>query len=110
MLSDVLGVLKSRRWQDGANKEKEMPVTCDRCGKEASIKNKPDGVHWRDWMSESSRGEDAMVIIPCGDEELGVICMTCVQVQLDEWNESRTDEPPNAELTGVPPTDATKGE
>ena len=87
-----------------------MPVTCDRCGKEASIKNKPDGVHWRDWMSESSRGEDAMVIIPCGDEELGVICMTCVQVQLDEWNESRTDEPPNAELTGVPPTDATKGE
>ena len=70
-----------------------MSVTCDRCGKEASIKDKPDGVHWCDWMSESSRGDDAIVIIPCGDEELGVICMACVRVQLDEGKASRNEAP-----------------
>lgn len=63
-----------------------MPVTCDECGKKASIKNKPDGVHWQDWMSESSRGEDAMVILPCGDENLCVVCLACLQVHIDRFN------------------------
>jgi hypothetical protein len=69
-----------------------MPISCDTCGKVATITGKPDNVHWRDWMSAVERGDDAVVALPADDTTIGVICMSCLQQTLEDWNDSR-DEP-----------------
>jgi hypothetical protein len=66
-----------------------MPVLCDKCGKQATLENKPQNIHWMDWLSDEKRGHDAFAIIPCEADIIGVICGGCVETVVAEWRQSR---------------------
>lgn len=66
-----------------------MGITCDYCGKAAHVKGMPQGAHWLKWMSDESRGYDAIVVMPNESGEIGAICFPCLKSVVDGWDESR---------------------
>ena len=65
-----------------------MTINCDDCGKEADYKQMPKGEHWFDWMSSSERGSDAVLIVPCDDGLISVVCYSCLEKTLSEMTET----------------------
>ena len=75
-----------------------MPITCDDCGKEANYKDMPPNNYWFRWMSEHSRGDAAVVAVPCEDGVISCVCLPCLQKRIDEMTEETL--PDNAEVKG----------
>ena len=43
----------------------------------------PAGGRWIEWMSDPSRGDAAVVAVPCDEGVISCVCMPCLQKTID---------------------------
>ena len=67
-------------------------ITCDECGKIANVNGKPSSMHWLDWMTDETRGNDAIIVVPSESGLLSAVCFECVSVLVQDWQIQRTDD------------------
>ena len=75
-----------------------MPIICDDCGKEANYKDMPAGGRWIEWMSNPSRGDAAVVAVPCADGVISCVCMPCLQKSIDSMTQESLPDNVGANL------------